>query len=63
MNSTKLVVQKSNSELSTEKLRSYSGWENYSDEELQEHLENIKRIARILFFEFKENQGSRKPHK
>lgn len=36
-------------ELSIEKLRTYNGFENVSDDEAEEHLKLIKTFARILY--------------
>lgn len=36
-------------ELSIEKLRSYNGFENVSDDEAEEHVKLIKTFARILY--------------
>lgn len=43
------VNQNSNSELTTEKLRTYKGFENVTDEEAIIHIIAIKKLARVLF--------------
>ena len=49
MKSKKLVNQNSNSELTIEKLRTYKGFENFTEEQAQIAIVNIKRLAKILF--------------
>ena len=49
MKSKKSLGQNSNSELTAEKLRTYKGFENFTDEEAQIAILNIKRLAKILF--------------
>jgi len=44
-----LVNQNSNSELTAEKLRTYKGFENFTDEQAQIAILNIKRLAKLLF--------------
>ncbi len=44
------------SELTIEKLRTYSGFENVSEEEAKEHIELIKTFARVLFDVYQNNQ-------
>lgn len=49
MKSKKLVNQNSNSELTVEKLKTYKGFENFTEEEANIAILNIKRLAKILF--------------
>jgi hypothetical protein len=49
MKSKKSVNQNSNSELTIEKLRTYKGFENFTEEQAQIAIVNIKRLAKILF--------------
>ena len=47
MKPNKLVGQ--NSELTIEKLRTYKGFENFTEEQAKIAIENIKRMAKLLF--------------
>lgn len=49
MKAKKSVNQNSNSELTIEKLRTYKGFENFTEEQAQIAIINIKRLAKILF--------------
>ena len=49
MKTKKSVNQNSNSELTIEKLRTYKGFENFTEEQAQIAIVNIKRLAKILF--------------
>ena len=43
------VNKNSNSELTIEKLRTYKGFENITEEEAQIHIIAIKKLARVLY--------------
>ena len=59
MKSKKTVNQNSNSELTIEKLRTYKGFENFTEEQAQIAIVNIKRLAKILFGIYsKDNQSN-----
>ncbi len=49
MKAKKSVNQNSNSELTIEKLRTYKGFENFTEEQAQIAILNIKRLAKLLF--------------
>lgn len=49
MSQKKSVNANLRGELTIEKLRSYAGFEDFSDEKAQEAIQNIKRFAKILF--------------
>lgn len=49
MKTKKSVNQNSVSELTIEKLRTYKGFENFTEEQAQIAIVNIKRLAKILF--------------
>jgi hypothetical protein len=52
-----LVNEHSKSELTTTKLRSYTGFENFTEEQALLAIQNIKRMAKILF-SFYQNDNS-----
>ncbi len=43
-------------ELTIEKLRTYSGFEDVSEDEAKEHIKLIKTFARVLFDVYKNDQ-------
>ena len=49
MKPKKSVNQNSFSELTIEKLRTYKGFENFTEEQAQIAIVNIKRLAKLLF--------------
>lgn len=49
MKPKKLVDNNPRSELTTAKLRSYTGFENFTEEQALIAIQNIKRLAKILF--------------
>lgn len=61
MKPNNLVNQCQATELTIQKLRSYTGFETISDEEAEEAILYIKRMAKVLFSLYKENEGSEKP--
>lgn len=58
-----LVNQNSNSELTIQKLRSYTGFENYSDEQAEIAIQNIRRLAKLLFSMYQNDCASGNPIK
>lgn len=50
-------------ELTPEKLRSYTGFEDFSDEQAKEAIQNIKKMAQILFLIYQDNSPSENPIK
>ncbi len=59
MKTKKLVNQFSNSELTIEKLRTYKGFENFTDEQAQKFITNIKRLTKLLFGMYSNNNPSK----
>jgi hypothetical protein len=59
----KTVQENSNKELTIEKLRSYTGFESFSDQQAQIAILNIKRLAKILFSIYQNDNTSENPIK
>ncbi len=59
MKPKKSVNQKSNSELTIEKLRTYKGFENFTEEQAQNFITNIKRLTKLLFGMYSKNNPSK----
>ena len=57
------VNESSKKELTIEKLRSYTGFESFSDEQAQLAIQNIKRLAKILFSIYQNDNPSENPIK
>lgn len=63
MSTKKQVAQHSNSELTPNKLRSYTGFEHFTDEQAGVAIQNIKKLAKILFSIYENNTTSENPIK
>lgn len=59
MKAKNLVNQFSNSELTVEKLRTQKGFENFTDEEAEKIIANIKRLSKLLFGMYANNNQSK----
>ncbi|MDP1801449.1 MAG: hypothetical protein Q8L81_08860 [Bacteroidota bacterium] len=59
MKPKKSVNQKSNSELTIEKLRTFKGFENFTDEQAEKIIANIKRLSNLLFGMYSNNNPSK----
>lgn len=53
------VKQNSNSELTIEKLRTYKGFENITETEAEIHIIAIKKLARVLYGVYLNEQKGR----
>ena len=58
-----LVNENLKSELTTTKLRSYTGFENFTDEQAEIAIQNIKRMAKILFSIYQNDSPPESPIK
>jgi hypothetical protein len=60
MNPKRAIGDDSQSELTIQKLRTYPGFEDFSDEKAVEAIVAVKRLAKILFGVYKADQEAQK---
>lgn len=59
----KQVYENSERELTTDKLLTYPGFEHFTEEDAQVAIQNIKKLAKILFSIYEHDTNSQNPIK